>query len=296
MVNLNRLHCFYVCAQAKQITKAATTLGVSQPSLSQQIKNFEQELGFDLFVRSSKSFELTEKGKVLFEKSAELFDCAQNITHFVEKKKNLVSPNFTIAVSDEIERPFVAEIVGKLLKTKKGSAKKFFILSKEHNKIAEQFKNEAADLFLTTKPIESIKPAMTFDFPIMLVTSLTPKKHLKSDNVKMVFKTLQQNLVLPSSELSFREDIQQFLKEKDLDIPVIFESNIFACVTRAIKEGVGCGFVPLPYVLSDSRKEQLSIIGPNKGFWQKKIYLYVNERTDSVISENINQIIYSYIP
>lgn len=48
MVNLNRLNYFFVCAQFKQVTKAAEILEISQPSLSQQLKIFEEELRFEI--------------------------------------------------------------------------------------------------------------------------------------------------------------------------------------------------------------------------------------------------------
>ena len=296
MVNLNRLHCFFVCAQTKQVTRAANILGVTQPSLSQQIKSFEEELGFDLFVRAAKTIELTPKGRALYERSIELFSSVEAISDFIESRKPIEYPKFTFGVSDEIERPFVAEIVGKLLKFKKTKPKQFQISSRSHSEIVEKFKSGKIDLLLTCKPIAKLKPEAVYEFPVHLVTSKNHDKFfVRDENIKATLASLQESLVLPSSDLPLRSEIDQFLKDNELQFPVIFESNILACTVRAIREGVGCGFLPLPYILSDYKKNLLSVFGPPKGYWQQNIYLYKAEKTDESLVDNFQQLINTYL-
>lgn len=52
--------------------RAAEYLFVSQPALSQQIRNLEKELGYRVFHRTSKGLELTEKGNVFYQKAQEM--------------------------------------------------------------------------------------------------------------------------------------------------------------------------------------------------------------------------------
>lgn len=59
------LRNFLEVAATGSVTKAASNLGISQPTLSKQIKDLEAELGCKLFVRSSYSVRLTEEGMVL---------------------------------------------------------------------------------------------------------------------------------------------------------------------------------------------------------------------------------------
>lgn len=49
-------------AEEKNFTKAAQRLNMSQPPLSMQIRDLEEELGADLFIRSPHGVELTEAG------------------------------------------------------------------------------------------------------------------------------------------------------------------------------------------------------------------------------------------
>lgn len=61
MINVNHLRSFYICALHRNVTKAAEALHVSQPSVSQQLKLFEDELGFPLFFRNGRTLDLTSE-------------------------------------------------------------------------------------------------------------------------------------------------------------------------------------------------------------------------------------------
>ena len=65
-MNLESYKIFYFVAKCKSITAAAEKLCISQPAVSQSIKQLEKGLGCELFLRTSKGVELTEEGKILF--------------------------------------------------------------------------------------------------------------------------------------------------------------------------------------------------------------------------------------
>lgn len=69
-MNIQQLTYIVEIANCKSISRAAEYLFVSQPALSQQIRNLEKELGYRVFHRTSKGLELTEKGNVFKIKSA----------------------------------------------------------------------------------------------------------------------------------------------------------------------------------------------------------------------------------
>ncbi len=63
-MELRHLRYFVEAAEAENVSRAALKLHVSQPALSRQIHDLEDELGFPLFDRSAKSVRLTEVGRV----------------------------------------------------------------------------------------------------------------------------------------------------------------------------------------------------------------------------------------
>lgn len=64
--NLEYYKVFYYVAKCKSLTEAAAQLMISQPAVSQSIKQLEQEVSTKLFVRTSKGVKLTPEGELLF--------------------------------------------------------------------------------------------------------------------------------------------------------------------------------------------------------------------------------------
>lgn len=65
-INLEYFKVFYHVAKSGSVTKAADKLSISQPAVSQSLKQLEQTLGAILFQRKSKGVELTAEGRMLF--------------------------------------------------------------------------------------------------------------------------------------------------------------------------------------------------------------------------------------
>lgn len=73
-MELRHLRYFVAVAEELSFTRAASRLLMTQPSLSTQMKQFERELGVELFDRSRRNIRLTEAGQVLLEESRLLLE------------------------------------------------------------------------------------------------------------------------------------------------------------------------------------------------------------------------------
>lgn len=78
-MEIRTLRYFLAVAREENMTRAAEALNVTQPTLSKQIKSLEQELGQKLFVRHSFSIGLTDEGRLLQERAADLVRLADRI-------------------------------------------------------------------------------------------------------------------------------------------------------------------------------------------------------------------------
>lgn len=75
--NFNHLYYFYIIAKNNSIAKSTKELNVSQPTLSQQLKHFEEYLGHDLFTRKGRSITLNKRGEYLLDYCHEIFSKAE---------------------------------------------------------------------------------------------------------------------------------------------------------------------------------------------------------------------------
>lgn len=74
------LRYFLEVAREGNITKSAAYLHISQPTLSRQLKELEEELGKKLFVRSNYSVKLTEEGMLLRKRAEDILDMVDKTT------------------------------------------------------------------------------------------------------------------------------------------------------------------------------------------------------------------------
>jgi len=77
-MELRHLRYFIAVAEAENVSRAALKLHVSQPALSRQIRDLEDELGFLLLERSAKSVRLTEAGRAFLTEARAVLQRAED--------------------------------------------------------------------------------------------------------------------------------------------------------------------------------------------------------------------------
>ena len=99
------LKYFLVAAQEENITKAAEILHVSQPALSKQIMQLEEELGAKLFIRGKRSLTLTEEGRFLRGRAQEIVALTEKTERDFRDEGLLIEPAVDLSKYDFLRIP-----------------------------------------------------------------------------------------------------------------------------------------------------------------------------------------------
>lgn len=94
----NQLHCFLVAAEEENFSRAAEILHVAQPSLSQTIKRFEEELGYPLFHREGRRVRLNENGKIWQQTATQMEELYRNTRLRLEEANGVLHPEVSINI------------------------------------------------------------------------------------------------------------------------------------------------------------------------------------------------------
>lgn len=97
-MNLEQLKILDVIVKTGSISKAAEQVYKTQPAISMTIKKLEQELGFAIFDRSGYRLELTEKGRIYYDKSQTILTQVQQLKSLTDSFKKGEEPQVNLAV------------------------------------------------------------------------------------------------------------------------------------------------------------------------------------------------------
>jgi DNA-binding transcriptional LysR family regulator len=117
-MELRHLRYFVAVAEEENVSKAALKLHVSQPGISRQIRDLEDEIGFTLFERSAKSVRLTAAGKVFLAGAREVLEQVEVV---VKKARAAVdgatgeinvgyAPSLTVQILPQVLRAFQEQL------------------------------------------------------------------------------------------------------------------------------------------------------------------------------------------
>jgi DNA-binding transcriptional LysR family regulator len=102
---------FLVVAKTQNITKAANELNVTQPTLSRQIQQLEEELGVELFSREKQRIVLTENGILFRQRALEITDLLDKTKKELESPKKELSGDIYIGAGEMESMEYLMKLV-----------------------------------------------------------------------------------------------------------------------------------------------------------------------------------------
>jgi LysR family transcriptional activator of nhaA len=110
-LNFHHLRYFWTVARKGGVRKAAEALGVSQPSISAQLKELEEALGEKLFRRSGRNLVLTETGQVALSYANEIFSAGRELVNAVKQRPGNRALRFSVGMTDALSKLMAFEIL-----------------------------------------------------------------------------------------------------------------------------------------------------------------------------------------
>ncbi len=108
-LDIRVLQYFLAVAREESITKAAEALRMTQPPLSRQLKDLEEELGKQLLIRGSKKVTLTEDGILLRKRAEELVDLMEKTKAELTSSSENISGDIYIGCGETESISFLAQ-------------------------------------------------------------------------------------------------------------------------------------------------------------------------------------------
>ena len=151
-MELRVLNYFLAVAREENITKAAQILHVTQPTLSRQIAQLEEELGVKLFRRSNHHIILTEDGMILKRRAQEIISLAEKTRQDLMQKAEVLTGEISIGSGEFLSSRILSDIIASF--SKKYPKIKYSIYSGNGENVRERIERGLIDVGLITTPVD----------------------------------------------------------------------------------------------------------------------------------------------
>jgi len=115
MLNYNHLHYFHVAATEGSVAAAAEKLGVTQPTVSEQLRALERSLGVVLFERSPTGLRLTDAGRLAFEHTSVMFRAGERLVESLGHDISDLPHTLQVGLSSAVARATSSDFLMPLL-------------------------------------------------------------------------------------------------------------------------------------------------------------------------------------
>ncbi|MDP4549992.1 LysR substrate-binding domain-containing protein [Alkalihalobacillus macyae] len=108
------LHVFVTVVEKRNFSRAAEELHMTQPAVSQYIKNLEESLGTKLLERSNRSVELNKAGEIVYHHAKELLNLYSKMNYLLDDLTNRASGKITIGASYTYGEYVLPHVIAKI--------------------------------------------------------------------------------------------------------------------------------------------------------------------------------------
>ena len=243
------LKYFLAVAREENITKAANVLHITQPTLSRQLAQLEDDLNVKLFIRGKKNITLTNEGMLLRRRAEEIIDMVDKTEHELLEQESVIDGTISLGQGEL----YSVEVLAKIIKAFKDKYPlvKFNLYTASGEHIKERLDRGLVDVGVFLEPINKAK----YEFIRMPVKerwvvvmraddALAQKNAIEIEDLKKV------PLILPWRD-DVRSEIANYFGDNFKDLQIDFISNLSTNASIMVQNGLGCAIVvegSLPFI------------------------------------------------
>lgn len=231
------LRYFLEIAREGNMSRAAETLHVSQPTLSKQMKELESELGKKLFRRGSFSVSLTEEGMLLRKRAEDILDMVDKTTEEFAGLDDITGGDVAIGCAESYLLKYLAKTIQQF--KEKYPQFRYHLTSGDTEQVAERLDRGLFDFAVIVEPPD-LSRYNYLEIPEQDVWGLVIRKdHPLSEKAEITVDDLA-GLDIICSRQSMEVDIPRWCGEKADSLKFTGTTNLAYNGSVFVKEGLGC--------------------------------------------------------
>jgi LysR family cys regulon transcriptional activator len=276
-MNLQQLKI--VIETAKQnfnLTEVANTLFTSQSGISKHIKDLEDELGIELFVRKGKRFlGLTDPGKELIQIAERMLLDAKNIKKLADQFSQSDHGQLIIATTHTQARYALPEVIRQF----KNAFPKVHLAIHQGspNEIVDMLKKGEADIGIATESISQIAELVTFPFYNWHHAIIVPKGHALENKKDVTLEEIAEYpLVTYHEGFTGRKSIDEAFLKKHLSPDIVISALDADVIKTYVELDLGIGIIASMAYQKD-RDIKLSLVDSKNLFSNNTTHIAIRQ-------------------
>ncbi|MEI6263605.1 MAG: LysR family transcriptional regulator [Sphingobacteriia bacterium] len=258
---LHQLQVFLMVAQKESITKAAEDMHLSQPAVSIQLKNFQDQFEIPLTEVIGRKLYITDFGKEIALAAQNILNEVAAIQHRTMAFKGQLTGRLKLSVvsTGKYVMPFFLSDF-----LQKHSSVELVMDVTNKSKVIECLEKNEIDFALVSVLPEQIKidKVALVQNKLFLVTNADMRVNKKAYD-KNIFKSIP--LIYRENGSGTRLVMERYIHQNKLPVQKKMELTTNEAVKQAVIAGLGCSIMPLIGIKNELQNKDLQII-PVKGF------------------------------
>ncbi|WP_314723512.1 LysR family transcriptional regulator [Enterocloster bolteae] len=236
-MELRVLKYFLTTINENNITRAADVLHITQPTLSRQLMELEEELGTTLFIRGKRTLTLTDDGMVFKQRAEEIVGLAERAAREFADRDNLAGV-ITLGATEAVGSRTLARQMKMF--SERYPAVRFDLYNEMADYVKDRVDSGLVDIGFVLEPIDTTK----YDFVRISQREtwgiLVPAGHPLADNSSVTVQEASAcPLILPGRE-NVRNEIMNWLGREEAHLNIVATYTLLSNVVLLVEEGMGC--------------------------------------------------------